>query len=275
MATVAQKELGDLHTFTIGFEDLSDPYHGRADEAEQAASLASRLGTHHHLLRVTADTFRDLLPVFSARGDQPFAVSSGLGILAISRLARESGVKVLLSGDGADECFGGYSWYAHLKDCAAAALAGSGKASAGGPAVTFQNFGLDLKRRLSVLSGYPAHLRAWAWHYYAAESEKETLFERGFGEGLAPSTRHFERFNPAPEWSPEDYVAQDRDFYFPQEMLRKLDRMTMAFSVEGRVPFAAPAVLSMPPSWDSPAWCGKASSSTRCAGPFPMSCPRT
>jgi asparagine synthase (glutamine-hydrolysing) len=41
-----------------------------------------------------------------------------------------------------------------------------------------------------------------------------------------------------------DFVAQDRDLYFPQEMLRKCDRMTMAYSVEGRVPFAAPAVLS-------------------------------
>jgi asparagine synthase (glutamine-hydrolysing) len=244
VATVAQRELGDLHTFTIGFEDLSDPYHGRADEAEQAGSLAARLGTRHHLLRVTADTFRDLLPVFCARGDQPFAVSSGLGILAISRMAREAGVKVLLSGDGADECFGGYSWYAHLGDCAAARGAGPETARGGGPLVTYQNFGLDLNRRLQAMGGYPAHLRAWAWHYYAAESEKESLFERGFGEGLAPSTRHFERFKDAPEWTPEDYVAQDRDFYFPQEMLRKLDRMTMGFSVEGRVPFAAPSVLS-------------------------------
>lgn len=246
VATVAQGRLGNLSTFTIGFEDLSDPYHGKADEAAYAAETAKRLGTKHRTLRVTADTFRDLLPVFCARGDQPFAVSSGLGILAVSRMARENGIKVLLSGDGADECFGGYSWYSHFGavPAQAAATAVSAAQAAGGGVVTYQNFGLDLSRRLEAMAGYPAHLRAWAWHYYAAEAEKESLFARDFGEGLAASTRHFEAFKAAPDWTPVDYVSQDRDFYFPQEMLRKLDRMTMAFSVEGRVPFAAPSVLS-------------------------------
>jgi asparagine synthase (glutamine-hydrolysing) len=55
---------------------------------------------------------------------------------------------------------------------------------------------------------------------------------------------HFEAYRGTKAWDPVDFVAQDRELYFPQEMLRKCDRMTMAYSVEGRVPFAAPAVLS-------------------------------
>ena len=49
----------------------------------------------------------------------------------------------------------------------------------------------------------------------------------------------------ARQWRPIDYIAQDRNFYFPNEMLSKVDRMTMAYCVESRVPFAAPEVLSL------------------------------
>ena len=86
--------------------------------------------------------------------------------------------------------------------------------------------------------------RAWAWHYYAHEEEKSALFSKDFREGLGSSLAQFEGFREERRWEPVDFVAHDREFYFPQEMLRKCDRMTMAYSVEGRVPFAAPAVLS-------------------------------
>ena len=90
----------------------------------------------------------------------------------------------------------------------------------------------------------PSQERAWAWHYYAHENEKKSLFADNFSNGLSSSLRHFTAFNKNENWLTEEYVAQDRNFYFPNEMMRKLDRMTMAYSVEGRVPFADPAVLS-------------------------------
>jgi asparagine synthase (glutamine-hydrolysing) len=243
VATLATQELGPIDTFSVGFEKLSDPYHGTSDESEEAATYAARLGSRHHVVRVTADTFRDDLDRFCLHADQPFGVSSALGVLAVAREAHSCGIKVLLSGDCADECFGGYSWYAHLP------AANGGRTPAaplrpGQVPVSFQNFGLDLDERLQALAGYDAHTRAWAWHYYAHESEKAELFAADWRDGMQSSLRHFKTFDPAAEWSPETFVAQDRDFYMPQEMLRKVDRMTMAYSVEGRVPFAAPAVLS-------------------------------
>ncbi len=239
VTTIAARELDELSTFTIGFENVSDPYHGRSDESVDAAAYAKKLGTKHHTIRVTAEDFRRDLVEFCAKGDQPFSVSSGLGILAVSRVAKEAGIKVLLTGDGADEAFGGYSWYEHFHaPDATQPVAGDGS-------VSFQNFGMDLEHRLGVLAGYDAHKRAWAWHYYASEAEKGALYHSDVRAEACDSMRHFQAFNPASTWIPEEYVAQDRAFYFPFEMLRKADRMTMACSVEGRVPFAAPAVQAL------------------------------
>lgn len=238
IATIAARELPQLTTFTIGFEDLADPYHGRADEAAAAEEYARVLGTQHHTIRVTAEDFRNELHTFCTHGDQPFSVSSGLGILMVAKAAREAGIKVLLSGDGADECFGGYSWYAHL----GAVGVHSGHRPQG--MVSFQNVGVDTATRIAALQQYDVQTRAWAWHYYAAEEEKRQLYASEPFRSCASSLRFFQRFKPECEWLPEDFIAQDRAFYFPNEMLRKVDRMTMAYSVEGRAPFAAPTVLA-------------------------------
>jgi asparagine synthase (glutamine-hydrolysing) len=238
VATIAARELDSLDTFNVGFDDIYDPYHGRADESEAAAATANLIGSRHHTIRVTAQSFRSELDTFCRHGDQPFAVSSGLGILAVAKAAREAGIKVLLSGDGADESFGGYSWYSYFN---------GNDRNGGRPQdgiVSFQNFGIPLPDRLVTIDAMPPAARAWAWHYYAHEDEKQALFSSDFCEGLESSLRHFQSFRSSESWEPVDFVAQDRDFYFPNEMLRKVDRMTMAYSVEGRVPFAAPAVLS-------------------------------
>ncbi len=244
VATLATQALGPIDTFSVGFEKLSDPYHGTSDESEDAAAYAAQLGSRHNLIRVTAETFRNDLDRFCHHADQPFSVSSGLGVLSIARAARERGIKVLLSGDCADECFGGYSWYLHLPLGSRKQREEACPSTVEQAPVSFQNFGATLEERLEVMAGYDAHTRAWAWHYYAHENEKAALFAKDWCEGLKSSLRHFQAFDPATGWSPETFVAQDRDFYMPQEMLRKVDRMTMAYSVEGRVPFAAPAVLS-------------------------------
>lgn len=241
VATVASRHLNRLTTFTIGFENLADPYGGHNDESTSATLIAKTLGTDHHVVSVTAEEFRRDLETFCGAGDQPFAVSSGLGILAIARIARESGIRVLLSGDGADECFGGYPWYFHLGGCGERASTGAEDPEN----FSFQNFGIPLDERLSRLARMPAPRRAWAWHYYASEAEKRALFSVGPFEKARSSLRYFEERQPGEDWPPEEFIRQDRGFYFPFEMLRKVDRMTMACSVESRAPFAAGAVMAL------------------------------
>jgi asparagine synthase (glutamine-hydrolysing) len=238
VATIAARELDTLDTFSVGFEDIHDPYHGRSDESAEAAETAGRIGSRHHSVRVTAQSFRDELDTFCRHGGQPFAVSSGFGILAVARASRDAGIKVLLSGDGADECFGGYSWYQYYDGAAR----NGGRVRDG--VVSFQNFGIPLVDRLATIDAMSTREQAWAWHYYAHEEEKKALFSKDFRDGLHSSLDQFRSYKNGSAWQPVDFITQDRNFYFPNEMLNKVDRMTMAYSVESRVPFAAPAVLS-------------------------------
>ena len=236
---LASRTLGNIDTFSIGFDDINDPYHGKADESEQAKLFAKELNSNHHSIKINSKDFKNDLRDFCKFGDQPFAVSSGLGVLRIAKEAKRENIKVLLSGDCADECFGGYSWYEHLNKISYV----SGIRDEENP-ISFQNFGLSLDKRLSTLETYNSHLRAWAWHYYAHEKEKSNLFTDDLFSDTESSIRHFIRFNNIEEWTPEEYIKQDRNFYMPFEMLTKVDRMTMAYSVEGRVPFASPSVLA-------------------------------
>ena len=86
----------------------------------------------------------------------------------------------------------------------------------------------------SVVNSFKSAQRAWSAHYYASESEKSLLFSHEFV--AESSLRHFNTFDFN---HPIDFLQHDRAFYFPNEMLSKIDRMTMASSVEGRAPFAS------------------------------------
>lgn len=231
ICTLAARTLPELHTFTISFEDIDDPYHGRANEAPAAEATARALGTRHTTVNVEAADFRRLLPEFVRGMGQPNAVSSGLGVLAVAEAARARGIKVLLTGDGADEAFGGYSWYAHLE--------GDAEAVGGASGASWQDVGMPESERARRVRALPGPRQQRAWHYYATAMVKRSLFGPSVNALGQNSTRHMEAFKSDALWMPLDYVHHDREFYFPFEMLVKADRMTMRMGVEGRVPFAA------------------------------------
>ncbi len=102
-AIMAREGAGRIRTFSIGFEDP------RLDESEAARAVARHLGTDHRSLVMPAPRPDDLAAIL--RGcDQPLADPAIVPTWHLSRLARES-VTVALSGEGADEVFGGYHWY--------------------------------------------------------------------------------------------------------------------------------------------------------------------
>lgn len=237
ITSIASKNLDNLNTFTIGFDDSQDLYHGNADESQDAAYLANILGTTHHTIRVSEADFRNQLDDLTTFGDQPFAVSSGLGILSISKLAKAKGIKVLLSGDGADESFGGYSWYQHLQS---SKITGN-KYDLG---LDYQSLNVTQKEKVLAISKLNPTGQQFAWHYYASENLKSQLFSSDFSNHCLDSKRYFNEYKEG-SWEPMDFIHQDRDFYFPNEMLKKADRMSMGHSVEIRAPFAAPEIQSL------------------------------
>ena len=235
VTAVMARELGEIETFSVAFEDMADPYGGHLDESEYSKLVSRHLGVRHNVTYLQPDDLKQGLDDFAYHADQPFGVSSGLGIQAVAAEAYNRGIKVLLSGDGADECFGGYDWYLYL--------GADEPGGSQGVELSMQDTGVALDERLASIRRTAPKDRALAWHYYATESDKAGLFSGDAVDGHQPSRRHFSDL--ANDSAPVAYIAHDRRFYFRNEMLRKLDRMTMAKSIEARVPFAAPPVMAL------------------------------
>lgn len=200
----AAQKIDKLQTFNIAFSDGYDPYCGFVDESAFAKQVAKAFGVKHFSIAVNAQSFQSHLMEFIDNMDAPFGSVSGIGIQMIAKQARELGIKVLLSGDGADEMFGGYSWY---------------------PKLRFS----DMR--------FINNEKPKGWHYYAFESEKRALLNAEF---FGDSRVYF----PALDSNPLAFIEFDRVFYLPFEMMVKLDRMCMGQSVEGRACFVSPSIVS-------------------------------
>jgi asparagine synthase (glutamine-hydrolysing) len=115
-ALAARHKDGPVNTFSVGFDDPD------YDESAYARLVSQRYGTIHHELRVTNTQFSDLFPRMIWHNDEPLNFANSVQIFALSRLAKEH-VTVVLTGEGSDELFAGYpryripglvSWYRHV-----------------------------------------------------------------------------------------------------------------------------------------------------------------
>jgi asparagine synthase (glutamine-hydrolysing) len=100
VALSRQTQSGELHTYSIAFEEE------KWNEGDLASKVAAHFDTHHTEVKITAKEGKALLPKFLAAVDQPSI--DGFNTFCVSQIARHSGMKVVLSGLGGDELFGGY-----------------------------------------------------------------------------------------------------------------------------------------------------------------------
>src|SRR4051794_13400591 len=229
-AFAAEESTEPVRTFSIGFEEAS------FDELDGARAVAQRYGTVHRELTLRPDAAR-LLPALAAAFDEPFADSSALPTYLVSKLAAED-VKVALSGEGADELFGGYYTYvadllgerfgpfaARLRPLAELLPSSSKKAS----------FDYRLKKFTRAAAGPPLERHHLYKEIFSPEVSAELTGRRS---GFDPLARYRERFA---ETEGHELVTrlQDVDFglYLVDDLLTKTDRASMAWSLEARVPF--------------------------------------
>jgi asparagine synthase (glutamine-hydrolysing) len=248
IVALMQAQSGDaVRSFSIGL--LESDY----NEASDAARVATHLGTNHTELYATPREALDVIPLLPQMYDEPFADSSQIPTFLVSRLARQQ-VTVSMSGDGGDEIFGGYNrhtWGAPLwRKLQPVPLPlrklGSASLTFLSPDAwdsLFQRFGPLLPNTWKQRTpGYKLHKLASVMGSSDA-NEMHDRFATHWDASAdilrigAPPDAQFEHdHSPRLPMATEQMMYRDTMTYLPDDILTKVDRATMAVSLEGRIP---------------------------------------
>jgi len=229
----------DLETFSIGFDN------DEITETKYAREVAQKFSVNHHIRILSQSSADDLFKSIKQWYDEPFADISALPTFLVSKFAREK-MKVVLTGDGGDEVFGGYSRFHRFNMI---------NKIPHFPNETLRNMFTNLKlnvRPFSIL------------HKFAYGMELLTADEISCYGVLMDAMTPFEKIQYAKDWGiPKDYDTywyfrkyyrkdlplltrlQYLDFhtYLPSDILTKVDRVSMAVSLEARVPLLSRKII--------------------------------
>lgn len=250
---------GPVHSFTIGFAEQG------YDESPYARAVAQHLGTVHTELRITDDEALAIVPDMPRVWDEPFADYAQLPTLLLARLTRQQ-VTVALSGDGADELFGGYGIYRSIpRDWdklqelppALRRLAGSLSHLPAGPLNGLAGLARLAGRRKRSYPGYRLrrNLGALAVGSLSEMTGLHYARWRGMPSPVLGAGRAATVFDAAEGAAPVRDPALavmllDAQGYLPDDLCVKTDRATMACSLEARLPFLDHAIAEF--AWSLP-----------------------
>jgi asparagine synthase (glutamine-hydrolysing) len=257
VALMQSQSAKPVKTFTIGFDE--EAY----NEAKHAKAVATHLGTDHHELYVDPKTALSVIPSLPDMYSEPFADSSQVPTFLVSKLARTH-VSVSLSGDAGDELFGGYNRYAMtsslwsklayvprpMRTALAKTLTSisptvwdkmGGKLAAN----KFRVFGDKVHKGANVLDSVSA-----ADLYLRLTSQEQDPSSWIKGGHEPPTYLNGNRPDLTPLDDVQSMMALDGISYLPDDILVKVDRASMAVSLESRVPFLDPDVVEF--AWSLP-----------------------
>ena len=206
VASLHAKSRGRISTFTIGFED------GSLDESAIARESARQLGSEHHSVRLSQESALATIGIAEAAFGEPFGDSSSVPMIALSQLASRA-AKVVVSGDGGDELFGGYRTYTVAVNAAASRQTGQ--------APEHTVYDLYRSRATNVTLGASEDLLLSGW-----KSRWETSAQ--LGDQIAYRM-----------------MLLDVEHHLPFGILHKVDRASMHFGLEVRPPLLSESVFDL------------------------------
>jgi asparagine synthase (glutamine-hydrolysing) len=233
----------DFKAFTAAFPG------SKIDETKAAGAVAQHLRCQHVVLPIQPETAADVLPAVQRSFDEPTAANSAIPLWYLARTARDH-VKVVLCGEGGDELFLGYNrqrWAERMR------RAGPIIRALGGMRL-LDRIPDSSRRKLNYLRGYARRFRDGALlndgyeRFFAAvtissPTIRSRIYERGFWERQDSNRRFAEladEFFPDPQEGlsqVDEFALGDLTVHMPASLLQRLDRSSMAHSLEARVPF--------------------------------------
>lgn len=248
-----------VKTFSMGFE--IDAF----NEAEVARKVAEHLGTNHFEQIVTERDALDVIPHLPEMFDEPFGDSSQIPTHLVSKMAREN-VTVSLSGDAGDELFGGYTryiqaplQYARLKKFPSAVRSSMARMMSALPPSMWDS----LYRKSKWLLPETYNVQHFGEKLQKlSRATRSAQSELSFYNSLIQQAEHPESFlclegsfDPKGNWNSSQNMAEnmmlnDVRGYLPGDILTKVDRASMAVSLEARVPFLDPGLFEF--AWSLP-----------------------
>lgn len=242
-----------VKTFTIGFGD------SEYDESKAAKAVAAHLGTEHTELHADADAPLDAVGRMARIYDEPFADKSQIPTVLLAALTRKH-VTTALSGDGGDELFGGYPRY--LTGAATwRRMGGRSALSSGAARWALDHLPLAAFNTLSTFGGKPGRLGDKLYRLLRdfANIAPEQVLERSHARWrvLDPPVDAFRAgyFNDPEAWpdvasTEKRMMFADSVTYLPDDILVKMDRASMAVSLEARAPLLSREVVEF--AWSLP-----------------------
>lgn len=215
-----------INTFSLGFKDTTK------NESEYAASVAKHIGSKHTEMMVSTKEAQELVSSIPSTYDEPYADASAIPTMLVSRLAKQQ-VTMTLSGDGGDELFLGYGMYKWAKRFDSNIFKYYQK-----PAKFLFSKMKPKYKRISLLldsedkSELKSHIFSQEQYFFSKKEVKSLL------ANTSNENYHLEEsFNLRRELNAmEDQAFFDLKYYLPDDLLVKVDRASMKYSLETRVP---------------------------------------
>ena len=227
-----------VKTFAVGYEEAA------YSELSYARQVSQAIGTDHHEIVIGMDDFFNALPRLIWHEDEPIAWPSSVSLFFVSQLASKH-VKVVLTGEGSDELFAGYHRYQHFLFNRKWArryglLPGSVRAGVREFIQTSSWLSANTRRKLQhTFLGREATVESLQLdNFYAAFSavERRQMRQHAFSDSTSPYETYLSYWNSRHGSLLSQMLYADQKTYLV-ELLMKQDQMSMASSIESRVPF--------------------------------------